>query len=180
MTVWGSFPAVPEAVAADQAYKEERWGLIIDPHQDLRNKTQPAKKFRKISGYNDKGIGQRLISIQATNVPSDQRYLPDTNRTEVDIPQRLQRAHRNTYGTQTGPSHLKCQHPDKEIQKFTIAQEGPAQVIHVDHVIEKFRTKNVRYILLLKPKSVTTYLQHITYAYASSLKEPFAQTKKKI
>ena len=33
--------------------------------------------------------------------------------------------------------------------------------------------------LLLKPKSVTTYLQHITYAYASSLKEPFAQTKRK-
>ena len=34
-------------------------------------------------------------------------------------------------------------------------------------------------VLLLKPKSVTTYLQHITYAYASSLKEPFAQTKRK-
>ncbi len=34
-------------------------------------------------------------------------------------------------------------------------------------------------LLLLKPKSVTTYLQHITYAYASSLKEHFAQTKRK-
>ena len=118
----------------------------LDSH--LRYKTKPAQKLRKISRDNHKRIGLRLIYPfkQPTSPPIRDTH-SDMRHTAVDIPRKRQRAHRKTCGTRS--SHLE--RPDKEIQKFTIAQEGPAQVVHVDHVIEKFRSKNVRY----KPPSQT-------------------------
>ena len=55
----------------------------------------------------------------------------------------------------------------------------PGSKIPIRQSREKVLSASRNSLLLLKPKSVTTYLQHITYAYASSLKEPFAQTKRK-
>ena len=98
----GKFPHCSRSSCRRPSIQRRKVGF--DPHQDLRNETQSAKEFRKIPRYNPKGIGLRLncLSTQATNVPADQRYPPDTNRIEVDIPQRLQIAHRRTCGTQTG------------------------------------------------------------------------------